>query len=117
MVKRCNETFTFKLGETIIEKDCHFVVGRYQEPNNLALMVEDSNDCQVCVCSVNPRYKHSENTLCVKDWSENKGMVEFLVSQGIILNEYDWFESEESGFVVINAYKLTEKGLKLFEGI
>ena len=112
MVKRSTTTFTF--GNV---KNCHFMATRYRQPNNLALAIEGSNNEQIAICSVNPREFKGDDVLCVKDWSENEGMVDFLVKQEIITANYDWFNSEESGFVVINAYPLTDKGKELFKGV
>ena len=109
-------TFTFTLSYIKVE-NCHFEPHRYSNTRNLALVVVDDEGEQVAICSVNPRHYKGDDVLCVKDWSENEGMVDFLVKQGVIKNEYDWFNSEESGFVVINAYKLTQKGKDIFKGI
>lgn len=116
MEKKGTEKFTFKLPHCEVE-NCHFVATRYQEPSNLALIVENDDNETVAVCSVNPRRLKGDDVLCVKEWSENQGMLDFLVSQNIVTKKYDWFDSEESGFVVINAYYLTDKGKELFKGV
>ena len=116
MRKISTETFTFELPFFKVE-NCHFVATRYYDPKNLALIVENENDETVAVCSVNPENLKSDDVLCVKEWSENQGMLDFLVKQKIVTKEYDLVDSEESGFVVINAYKLTEKGKELFADV
>jgi hypothetical protein len=110
------EKFTLELSCCTVE-NCHFVCGRYNEPNNLALFVENDNGETVAVCSVNPKKKKSDNVLCVKDWSENEGMLEFLMKQNIIEYSYDVSDCEFSGFVAIIAYKLTDKGKQLFANV
>jgi hypothetical protein len=116
MEKKGTEKFTLELLHCKVE-NCHFVATRYQEPKNLALLVENDNNETVAVCSVNPSRFKGDNVLCVKEWSENQGMLDFLVKQEIVTRKHAWFDSEESGFVIINAYELGKKGKELFAGV
>lgn len=49
----------------------------------------------------------------VKDYSENEGMVKMLVAGGLI--DPDIWATTQSGYAVINAYRMTEKLLRAFE--
>ena len=76
---------------------------RYQATNGLALMLV-SNDgigepvltCTVCAPEIMEDLDHDE--VCIKDYSENEGIMEWLVESGICLPPERYFHN---GFVRI----------------
>lgn len=96
-----------KWGETY--RDCFFVWGNYENNGNIALVIKNEEEGVICTCSVNSNRVNGENEIGIKDYSENEGMVDFLVSMGII--ESEPFYRENSGFVTIPYFKLTQKGI------
>lgn len=92
---------------------CNFGVSKYTNNGNNALWIENTNDGHIATCSVNGNRKNFSDEISIKDWSENEGMIEFLISLGII--EKDHIAIERSGFVVIKTFKLTDSGIELFE--
>lgn len=107
-----NKIFNLKLACGTFP-NCYFVPSRYSSNNNLALKIE-SDDGSICVCTVNPNKKLSDDVICIKDYSENEGMVDFLKNMGIISNKV---ESIPSGWVELYVYELTEYGKELFKSI
>jgi hypothetical protein len=107
------DKFTYK-GKYFEQSDCYFQVRKYQNGNN-ALIIEHEEEGRICVCSVNGSKVLNGDEIGIKNWSENEGMDKFLIDMGIIENEP--FEYEPSGFIQIPYYKLTKKGLELFEGV
>lgn len=102
---------------TVYEESWKFKTSRYSQNGNNALMIvvtdEEGNEIEpYCVCSVNPGKSIPEDQIAVKDYSENKGMVDFLRAEGII--EGDPTESISSGFVTIPVFRLSGKGKELF---
>lgn len=108
-----NKTFELKLTYCAFP-NCYFVPSRYTSNNNLALKIESEDEGSICVCTVNPPKKLSDDVICVKDYSENKGMVEFLKNMGII---GDRVEVIPSGWVELYVYELTEHGKEIFKNV
>lgn len=106
------KTFTY-IGATGAEyRNCTFKWGRYGN-GNVALMIESDEEGPIATCTVNTGDYISFPYIVVKDWSENQGMTEFLVSQGIVCSETK--AEIETGFVTAKVMMLTEKGQKMFE--
>lgn len=55
----------------------------------------------------------SDDHIYIKNYSENSGMVVAMKEQGFI--EYDITNQYYASFVVINEYKLTQKGIDLWK--
>ena len=107
-----DEMFTY-IGATGEEyRNCTFKWGRYGN-GNVALMIESDEEGPIARCTVNPSEYIAFPYIVVKDWSENQGMTEFLVSQGIVCGETK--AEIETGFVTAKVMMLTEKGQKMFE--
>lgn len=88
-------------------QDCHFIVGRY--PNgNLAVEIISDTEGPITKVTVNPNVKLEDDYIAIKDYSENEGMVEFLVSMGIIVENP--VMTIPSGFVFIPVHRLTNAG-------
>ena len=110
------EPFTYK-SQFATYPNCQFVIDRYANPDNLYLgicMKDPETDSleQICHCTANTHIKLPDDRITVKNYSENEGMEEFLIKEGII--EEHPYSCITSGFVIINVFKLTEKGKKLY---
>lgn len=91
-------------------KNCHFNTNHYLNGNKALQIVDDEG--VICTCSVNGLRINDTDEIGIKDWSENEGMVDFLLKNEIIFGEP--IDYENSGFVTIPYYKLTDKGMELF---
>ena len=100
------EKFTYKNYE-----NCSFETSKYFITNNKGLMIVN-DEGHIATCSVNGSRVLNADEIGIKNWSENVGMVNFLVDMGIIDNEP--FSCEDSGWVQILYFKLTEKGKALW---
>lgn len=85
--------------------DCVLRSSRYNYGGGIALQLFDANDGElISVCTVNlPEEELGENEVFIKDYSENEGMVNFLVNEGII--ELTG-ETVQSGFVSVPKARL-----------
>ena len=92
---------------------CTFRPARYRDNKNLALQVENA-DGPVCTCTVNPGEKLDDGVICVKDYSENQGMLAELRRLGVA---GETVEVIPSGWVELKVVELTEQGKELFEGV
>ena len=65
-----------------------------------AIVLNDANDhSRIAVASVNmPETELEKNEICIKDYSENEGMLKALIDVGIVK---DTGKRVESGFVTI----------------
>lgn len=108
---KITQSFTFENAHGVKVANCFFRVNRYATTGNLALTIWDEEG-QYTSCTVNGTRKNGDFEIGIKDYSENEGMVEFLQKMGIIEN--DPVDAEQSGFIVIPYYKLTESGKELY---
>lgn len=85
----------------------------YHEPQNHALQAVCLDGTPWATFSVNPPHKMAENLIAIKDWSENEGVAELLIQEGLIEPEpVHWIPS---GYVVIEIYRITDKFRQVFE--
>lgn len=98
--------FTYK-GKYREYKDCFFRTG-YYENGNLAVEIWSAEDGPITKVTVNPGLSIYTDHIAIKDYSENEGMVSWLISEGLI--EDTPTRIIVSGFVEIPVHKLTEKG-------
>lgn len=105
------ERFTYK-SKYGSYNNCGFEVHRYVESDNLAIEICSPTDGAVTRVTVNVGFPLLDDYIAVKDYSENEGMVEWLISQGLI--EPEIFQTIKSGWVDIPIVKLTEKGREVF---
>lgn len=101
-------TDTFKF----LDRECKFSVGFYNNGNWALSIVEAETECPMCVCTINTGYMVKDEYVSIKDYSENTGMVKFLVGLGIIKPECS--SEISSGWVTIPIHELTESGIELF---
>jgi len=86
--------------------NCDLLASHYQDNGRLALYLIDSHDREpVAVCTVNLPDKLGENEVFIKDYSENEGMADFLVQEGIV--EYTG-RHVISGYVTIPVCKFLQ---------
>lgn len=80
------------------EWNCVLNVSAYRDNNRVALQLIDEEDGDmVAMATVNlPNENLSLNEVCIKDYSENDGMVQALVKAGVINYPKRW---ASSGFV------------------
>ena len=104
-------TFTYKskYGEY---KNCFFQTGRYLN-GNLAIEIWSNEEGPITKVTVNPDMKVSDDSIAVKDYSENEGMAAWLISEGII--EKDPLFMWPSGWVKIPIYSLTPHGKEMLD--
>lgn len=110
---KITDKFTYKSKYSTYE-NCTFEVGRYTDDRNLALSISSETEGPICTCTVNTWKKLDDDRICVKNYSENEGMDNFLKGMGIIGEKVG---SIPSGFVEIPVYLLTESGQELFKGV
>lgn len=79
------------------------VFSRYMSNNNTCLSLYDKHDELVAVCSLNTDLKLPKNEMGIKNYSENEGMLDWLVENGIVELPYDFMQS---GFITIPICKI-----------
>ena len=104
-------TFTYKsqFGEY---PDCQFQTGRYNN-GNLAVEIWSTEEGPITRVTVNPGIKISDAAIAIKNYSENEGMVDWLLSENII--EGDPISEIPSGWVKIPVYQLSAHGKELLD--
>ncbi len=95
--------------------ECHLSTERYHEGEGLALILNAADDGEPCgVITVNvPDAKLAANEILVKDYSENAGMANALVSCGLAVHTG---RTVKSGFVSIPVMRLNADVLKEYTG-
>ena len=94
-------------------ENCYFNVSRYCENDNLAVTIMNSDLGVISRATVNPGVSINDDWIFLKDYSENEGTVDWFLREGLI-ESYPTIDVE-SGWVVIKAYKLTEKGKSIIK--
>lgn len=91
---------------------CFLQVTRYVANGNLCLIAyDDMTEEEVMRLTVNPSVKLTDDEICIKTYSENEGLLECLIEQGLIDPMPE--RSFASGFVMLPVHRLTEKGKAL----
>lgn len=102
----------FTLKTKYVNNYCFLQITRYVANDNLCLIARDDMTEDVIMrLTVNPSVKLTDDEICIKTYSENEGLQECLIEQGLI--EPTPVRSFESGFVVLPVHRLTEKGKAL----
>lgn len=91
--------------------NCNFEVGRYSN-GNIGITIFSNDVGPVTTVTVNPGYTINDDCIAIKNYSENTGMVDWLISKDLI--ESNPVMITRSGFVEIPVHKLTEKGMSEF---
>lgn len=90
---------------------CYFITDTYYEPHNLYLgIITDSEPIAVCTINV-PEIELDKDSILIKDWSENSGMIDFLGKMGIIKSTYHVINVNNCAGKIC---QLTKKGKSLF---
>lgn len=89
-------------------ENCQFMVGLYAN-GNLGIEIWSDEEGPITKVTVNPDIKIPTDRIAIKNYSENEGMVDFLVEEDLI--EPDPVQIIESGFVTIPVHKLTTYGM------
>jgi hypothetical protein len=78
--------------------DCHVIKRQYGN-GRTALVLEDSYDGEpIATCTINlPDEDLADNEVIIKDYSENQGMLDTLISAGIISHPK---RHVQSGYIV-----------------
>jgi len=64
--------------------DCTLHFREYAN-GNIAILLEDVRDGQpVATATINPNVKLSPEYVCIKDYSENTGMLDALIEAGVV---------------------------------
>ena len=110
------DTFTFQGAYGREYPNCNFKVSRYMDNKNLALIIEhkESNET-IAIATVNTGDKLPDDRICVKNYSENDGMDDFLLKLGII--EGEPVTSILLPHATVPVYMLSESGKELFSGV
>lgn len=101
-------TYKSKYGEY---DHCFFQVGHYQN-DNLAIEIWSNEEGPISRVTVNPGIYIDNDRIAIKNYSENEGMVDWLVSEGLI--EELPIEHISSGWVKIPIHELTPLGREVF---
>ena len=103
-----NFTYRSKYG---VYNNCFFQTGKYQN-GNLGIEIWSCEEGPITKVTVNPDVKVPKGCIAVKNYSENEGMVSWLVSEGLI--EETPIQIIVSGWVEIPIHRLTDKGREEF---
>lgn len=103
-----NFTFTNKYGSY---DNCYFETGVY-ENGNLAISIYSAEEGPIIRVTVNPDLIIPFPYIAIKDYSENEGMVSWLISQELI--EDTPATVLDNSYVTIPVYKLSDKDIEVF---
>lgn len=110
-VKGGNEMATYSYtcyGETY--DDCRFVTGRYPNQNLAVRLISDTQG-PILTVTTNPGIDISDEYICIKDYSENEGVLDWIKSLGMIDPEAT--EYHQVGWAQVSVHKLTNKGKEI----
>lgn len=67
-------------------KDCHFIVSHYlTDKNAIAIIIEDDITRKTIKCTTYiPKIEYKEGIATIKNYSENQGITDFLISLGVV---------------------------------
>jgi hypothetical protein len=108
---KTSDKFTYTSKYATYE-NCMFCVNKYVHTKNLALSIYSEEEGPITTCTINTDHVSKGDEIGVKNYSENEGMVDFLKNIGII--EGEPVHVQNSGWVEIPYYKLSESGKELF---
>lgn len=85
------------------------VICNYQRPPNLAIVLERENGEGYAVASLNVDEHLDAGEVAIKDYSENEGMLNTLVSAGIVSEPVRWLLC---GHVLVPICRLLSRSLE-----
>lgn len=90
--------------------DCHVLFHEYANNGNVAMQLVDVRDgMPVATATVNPDMKLDKDIVCIKNYSENGGMLEALMNAGIVTEP---LYMTRMGFVDVPVCKLLVPALQ-----
>jgi hypothetical protein len=90
--------------------DCHVLFHEYAHGGNTAIqLVDDRDGMPVATATVNPGSKLDKDIVCIKTYSENKGMLQALMQAGIVSEP---LYTLQMGFVEVPVCKLLVPALQ-----
>jgi len=94
---------------------CYLRFDKYTHGDGVRMELRDVDDhYPVATCTVNvPSADLSPNEVFIKDYSENEGVLDYLVSEGVVDDRVE--ADMMSGQVIITAHRLTNEVLKYIE--
>lgn len=97
-----------------VKSDVEIVPGKYSNGRLAIKLIDTLDDSPAANATVNiSEADLADDEIIIKDWSENEGMLEFFVENGLA---EDTGKTIPMGFVVANIVKVTDK-LKSICGI
>lgn len=103
--------FTYE-GKYGTYEDSIFQVGHYDN-GNIAIELWSNSEGPISRITVNPDIPLPNDRIAIKNYSENEGMVDWLISMDII--EHDPITIIHSGWVEIPVHKLTKIGKEILD--
>ncbi len=93
--------------------DVDLKFGRYSNNRLAVVLVDSQNGERISVATVNiPDCSIGEDEIILKNWSENEGILDFFIDNGLVINEG---KEAPTGHVFGNVVKVTDK-LKAIAG-
>ncbi|TRZ50078.1 MAG: hypothetical protein D4S01_07405 [Dehalococcoidia bacterium] len=95
---------------------CLLVAGRYSNNGRRSIeLIDDGDGEPIATATINLVNEYcGPDEVYIKDYSENEGMLDTLVTAGVIEEP---MERVQSGFIKAPRCKLTAKGLSLWEEV
>lgn len=101
--------FTYKNQYEVYE-NCYFITGNYIN-GNLAISIYNDTDGLIVKVTMNPGKEIPVSMIAIKDYSENKGMVDWLLSMDMIEVEPNMIITE--GWITVPVHRLTDIGKEM----
>jgi hypothetical protein len=88
----------------LLDDGVEIIKKQYQNKRTALIAVNITTGEELCTCSVNiPEYPLDEEDIIIKDYSENEGVLDDLITKGIVSEPIDWITS---GHVLVPICKL-----------
>jgi len=101
-----NTTFTFANYTVKLAR------GFYGNGNKALQLLDAEDGSPVLIATTNLGFRNPPNLITIKNWSENEGVLDFLLDIGFI-DSVDHYE--QAGFAVAHVCRLSAEGKKFFE--
>ena len=89
------------------EWDCKLTWTKYVNNGNVAIAASDTEDgSPVGVLTVNTYEELPEDVVAVKDYSENEGVLQSLIDNGVVDEPEDWIQT---GFIKVPVCRILNR--------
>ena len=106
--------FDYKTIYGVTYPNCYLMAGKYVEGEGLCLRIMSSGYGPILTATLNPHDEVLEDgEVCIKDYSENVGVYEFLLKLGVI---YPFHRTTSQGFTVCPICKINAEVLQDYVG-